>query len=93
MAFLLPSLALPFPYHHAAMRRKWKLGDLVVVVTVNRSLPVWSEGQDAAESWAGEIVGPSVLGPGWWNVRRVHPNGWRGGTFAVPDSEIKLRKR
>jgi hypothetical protein len=71
---------------------------LVVVVTVNKGLPVrpphkGRKRQDAVESWAGEIAGPSLVGPGWWNVRRIGPNGWRGGTFAVPDSEIRPRKR
>jgi len=74
------------------MQRKWKPGDLVTVVTVNRGLPVWSKRQVAAESWAGEIVGPSILGPGWWNVRRSAKAG-RGGVHAVPDGEIGPRKR
>ena len=79
------------------MQQKWKPGDLVVVVTVNRGLPVrqlrkGSKHQSAVE-WAGEIVGPSLVGPGWWNVRRTGHKGGRGGAFAVPDSEIKARKR
>jgi hypothetical protein len=36
------------------MQQEWKPGDLVVVVTVNRSLPVRSKRQDAATSWTGE---------------------------------------
>jgi hypothetical protein len=78
------------------MQRKWKPGDLVVVVTVNRGRPILpskARKPGKAEAWLGEIAGPSVLGPGWWNVRRVHPNGWLGYTFAVPASEIKPRKR
>ena len=81
------------------MQQKWKPGDLVVVVTVNRGLPVQQprkgrKRQDAAESWAGEIAGPSVLGPGWWNVRRLTPKGRPGGgIYAVPGSEIKPWKR
>ena len=79
------------------MQRKWKPGDRVTVVTVNRGLPVRSprkggKRQDAAESWAGEIVGPSLLGPGWWNVRRAGAKG-RSGVHAVPDGEIGPRKR
>ena len=73
------------------MRRKWKRGDLVTVVTVNRGLPVWSKRQDTAESWAGKIVGPSLLGPGWWNVRRADTKG-PGGVYAVPDGEMGPRK-
>jgi len=78
--------------------REWKPGDLVTVVTVNRGLPIWqlrkgSKRQDALE-WAGEIAGPSLVGPGWWNVRRDSPKGrGRGGVYAVPGSEIKPRKR
>jgi hypothetical protein len=77
------------------MRREWKPGDLVVVVTVNRGLPVrprkGRKRQDAAESWDGEIAGPSLIGPGWWNVRRLTPKG-RGGVYAVPEGEIRPRK-
>jgi hypothetical protein len=52
------------------------------------------KGTDKTEAWAGEIVGPSLVGPGWWNVKRDTPSGTRRGThvFAVPDSEIKPRK-
>jgi len=74
------------------MQQKWKPGDRVTVVTVNRGLPVLSKRQDVAESWAGEIVGPSLVGPGWWNVRRAGAKG-RGGVHAVPDGEIGPRNR
>jgi hypothetical protein len=88
-----------FSYHLEAMQQKWKPGDLVVVVTVNRGLPVQQERKgrkprDAAESWAGEIAGPSLVGPGWWNVRRLSPKKrTRSGVYAVPDGEIRSRKR
>ena len=69
-------------------------GDCVRVATVNRGLPVWSKRQDVAQSWAGEIVGPSLIGPGWWNVRRLSPKTRvRGSVYAVPDGEISSRKR
>ena len=74
------------------MKQKWKSGDRVTVVTVNRGMPVWSKQQDTAKSWAGEIAGPSLIGPGWWNVRRADAKG-RGGVFAVPAGEIGPRKR
>ena len=77
-----------------AMKQKCKPGDLVPVVTVNKGLPVWSKGQEAAETWAGKIAGPSLVGPGWWNVRLISPKrGGRGGVYAVPDGEIRPRKR
>lgn len=81
------------------MQQKWKPGDLVVVRTVNRGLPVRQprkgrKRQDAAESWAGEIAGPSLVGPGWWNVRRLSTEKrTRSGVYAVPDGEISSRKR
>ena len=76
------------------MQQKWKPGDLVTVVTVNKGLPVSRKGQDAAETWAGKIAGPSLVGPGWWNVRRISPKrGGRGGVYAVPDGEIRPRIR
>ena len=75
------------------MRRKWKPGDLVTVETFNRGAPLRTSNGKPAKSWAGEIVGPSVLGPGWWNVRRDPPSGGPGGSvFAVPAGEIKPRK-
>jgi hypothetical protein len=75
-----------------AMKQKWKPGDLVTVTTVNRGLPVWTKRHDTAESWAGEIVGPSLVGPGWWNVRRRASKArGRGGVYAVPDGEIRPR--
>ena len=88
-----------FPNHHAAMQRKWKPGDLVVVVTFNRGEPLGrarkAPKSGKAETWTGEIVGPSVLWPNWWNVRRDTPSGGRrgGSVFAVPDGEIMPRKR
>ena len=75
------------------MQKKWKHGELVTVVTVNKGLPVWSKEQDAAKSWAGEIIGPSLIGRGWWNVRRDTPSGApNGSVFAVPEGEIGPRK-
>ena len=73
------------------MQRKWKSADLVTVTTVNRGLPVWSKHQATAKSWAGEIVGPSPIGPGWWYVRRSAKG--RAGVYAVPADEIGPRKR
>lgn len=76
-----------------AMQQKLKAGDLLG--TINRGLPVRTLGkgqkrQDLAESWAGEIAGQSVLGPGWWDVRRLTAKGRpRAGVHAVPEEEIK----
>lgn len=82
------------------MQRKWKLGDVVTVVTVNRGLREWQpekglKRQVATETWTGEIVGPSVLGPGWWNIQRLAPTKGvaRRGVYAVPEGEIRPRKR
>jgi hypothetical protein len=79
------------------MQQNWKPGDLVTVVTVNKGLPIQATRKGASpktEIWAGEIVGPSLVGPGWWNVRRSKPvGGGRGGVFTVPDGEIRPRER
>jgi len=82
------------------MQRKWKPGDPVVVTTVNKGLPVLQQRkgakrQDKSASWAGVIVGPSLVGPGWWIVRRLSARGdLRGSsTYAVPNDEIVPRKR
>jgi len=76
------------------MRQEWKLGDLVTVTTVNRGVPASSDSRarpGKTESWAGEIVGPSLLGPGWWKVRRITAKGTRGLVYAVPHGEIRPR--
>ena len=71
-----------------------KRGDVVEVVTTNRGLSpsLWRRLLDKQESWTGEIVGPSVLGPAWWMVRRLGPAKY-GRTYAVPSDEIKRRVR
>ena len=74
------------------MQQKWKPGDRVTVATVNRGLPVWRK--RTVETWHGVLVGPSLVGPDWWNVRRDTPSGARNGTvFAVPGGEIGPGKR
>ena len=83
------------------MQRKWKPGQRVTVITLNRGVPRSSElrgrkGTDKTEAWAGEIVGPSLVAPGWWNVRRIVPKkrGRLGSyVYAVPGGEIGPRKR
>ena len=80
------------------MRQKWKPGDLVTVITIDRGLPRSShprgyKGPDKTEAWAGEIVGRSLVGPGWWNVRQMSVSGRHRSVFAVPDGEIRPRKR
>jgi hypothetical protein len=73
--------------------QKWKPGDLVSVATVNRGMPVIRK--RTVETWHGVVVGPSLLGPGWWNVRQLTAKGGAlgGSVFAVPDGEIRPRKR
>ena len=81
------------------MRQKLKPGDLVVVVTLNKGVPRSSDlrarkGTDKTETWDGEIAGPSLVGPGWWMVRRaVITKGRHSAVSAVPDVEIRPRKR
>ncbi len=62
---------------------EWKSGDLVTVVKVNKGLPVRQPREElklqgAAESWAGEIAGPSLIGHGWWNVQSNQVQAARG---------------
>jgi len=71
------------------MQQKWKPGDRVTVVTVNRGGPVVRK--QTVVTWHGVIVGPSLVGPGWWNVRRDTKSGIHGAVYAVPDGEIRLR--
>jgi hypothetical protein len=67
-----------FSYHLEAMQQKWKPGDLVVVVTVNRGLPVQQERKGRKPR----------------DVRRLSPKKrTRSGVYAVPDGEIRSRKR
>lgn len=80
-----------------AMQRDWKRGDIVVVTTVNKGLPARPgrkyPAHDNVEKWPGKIVGPSLIGPGWWNVRRITPKGRGGSAYAVPHGEIKRSRR
>ena len=80
------------------MWQKWKPGDLVTVTTIDRGLPRSShprgyKGPDKTETRACEIVGPSLIGPGWWNVRQISVSGRHRSVFAVPEGEMKPRKR
>ena len=80
------------------MRQEWKPGDPVVVGTINKGLPRSSDprgykGPDKTEAWAGKIVGPLLMGPGWWNVQRTDAKGGGGGVYAVPDGEIRPSDR
>ena len=49
------------------MQQKWKPGDLVVVVTVNKGLPVWSKQQNAVpqplrSAWLRQLLPARRLG-------------------------------
>jgi hypothetical protein len=72
----------------------FKPGDVVTVVTVGRGLAVARARAHAKlhakVTWRGVIVGPSMVGNGWWNVRSIA----RGGrVYAVPDVEIRKTKK
>ena len=73
------------------MKHKWKPGDLVTVATINQGMPIIHK--RTVETWHGVVVGPSLLGTGWWNVKRDTPSGEKHGTavYAVPDGEIMPR--
>lgn len=78
--------------------QNWKRGDAVMVVTPNRGLPklrgrVGRKGPDRVEAWPGIVVGPSLLGRGWWNVQKIGAEGRRKGVYAVPHAEIRPRAR
>lgn len=65
-------------------------GDLVAVLTKDRGERHLRK--HAEETWAARVIGPSVIGDGWWLVRKVDPATGRpgkgAGTFTVPEHEM-----
>jgi hypothetical protein len=69
---------------------KFRAGQKVTVRTVDGGrLPrmVASQRPIRTEEWQGRVVGPSMIGAGWWLVRKA---GGRGGiTYTVPEREMR----
>jgi len=59
-----------------------------------KKLPLLTRSQTVV-TWHEVIVGPSLVGAGWWKVRRDFPKGGRrdGSVFTVPYGEMMPRKR
>jgi hypothetical protein len=69
----------------------WKAGDLVAVVTVSDGASFTRK--PVTRSWAGKVIGPSVIGEGWWMVREINPSTGEPGrgrsrTLTVPEQEM-----
>jgi hypothetical protein len=64
-------------------KKRYRTGDRVTVATANKGLPVKGK-RIVTATWAGRIVGPSLVGPDWWNVRSDS-----GRVYAVPEQEMR----
>lgn len=73
------------------MRPAWKPGDIAVVVTVDRGLPSRPNGRKppTEQAWAARLIGPSVLGQGWWLVHKLDAKTGKGAAcYTVPETEM-----
>ncbi len=72
---------------------RFRTGDLVVIVTVDgarggkatrdrRPKPV------RKERWRAVVLGPSVMGSGWWIVKKMSGPSSNWMTYTVPDTEM-----
>ncbi len=72
-------------------RKHFREGDLVEVVTVNRA-----NGDGATnrakmarkERWRAIVVGRSLMGAGWWIVKKVNRRSSSRRTYTIPESEV-----
>jgi len=70
------------------------VGDLIEVTTVNRAQGgnAYADSRrkpNRKERWRAVVLGPSLMGPGWWLVKKLNSRGshWRR-TYTVPEKEI-----
>lgn len=67
-------------------------GDLVEVVTVNRASGGATTNRRSKpahnERWRAFVIGPSVLGTGWWIVKRLNGGRSNGRTYTIPEAEV-----
>jgi len=77
-------------------REQFREGDPVEVVTVDRANGEASTNRAKLghrERWRAVVIGPSVMGPGWWVVKKLHGSGRRWATYTVPDIEMVRVRR
>lgn len=76
-------------------RERFHEGDLVEIVTVNHGRKAIANRRRKAlpkERWRAVVIGPSVIGPGWWVVKKL--NGRRPHmSYTVPDIEMVRLKQ
>ena len=75
-------------------RKRLEVGDLIEVMTVDRALGgnAYADRRRKPirrERWRGVVLGPSLMGPGWWIVKKLNGAASRGRrTYTVPKNEI-----
>ena len=72
--------------------KQFREGDLVEVVTANRASGGLATNRRPKpirnERWRAVVVGPSVLGTGWWMVKKVNSHSAPWMTYTIPEDEI-----
>jgi hypothetical protein len=69
------------------------VGDLVEIVTIDgaRGGKANADRRDRPirkERWRAVVMGPSVMGSGWWIVKKVNGRRSSSMTYTVPDTEM-----
>jgi hypothetical protein len=66
-------------------------GDVVEVVTVNRAGGGSANRRRTLvrkERWRAIVIGSSVIGPGWWMVKKVNGQSAPWMTYTIPEEEV-----
>lgn len=70
----------------------FRAGDLIEVVTLNRANGGSASNRRPKQvhklRWRAVVVGPSVMGTGWWIVKKVNGHGSPWTTYTIPEDEI-----
>ena len=74
-------------------RKQFREGDLVEVLTIDRARGPKATADHRPkpirkERWRAVVLGPSVMGPGWWVMKKITRGRARMTTYTVPDTEM-----
>jgi hypothetical protein len=77
----------------SSTKGEWlRQGDVVEVVTVNRANGGAASNRRPKparnERWRGVVVGPSVMGSGWWMVKKMNGRSAPWMTYTIPEDEV-----
>jgi len=72
--------------------KQLRAGDLIEVATVDRALGGKARERRPRrlrkERWRAAVIGPSVMGDGWWIVKKIAGRGSTRRTYTVPEVEV-----